>query len=335
MIETALHNDINQPTVIENFAKTVSTRSRLDLLYLISYAELMAVAPGTWTSWKKVLLSELYHRSYDYFKQPESLHSRSLTTWLEVYKILHWEFPPEDLEFHFNNMPEDYLETVKAEEAALHIRLIRSLKNKPLILNHSYNEEGKVYQVILCLPKKIDAFKKVVGVLTAQNMNILEAKIYLRKDEIIIISINIEETERLSVDNLEIWKNINHELKEVFENKKDLLTLLAGRTRYISEKIITGNITPKIQINNKGDQNFSVIRIEARDHLGMLYKISKIFADTGIHIHSAKIATQGGIGIDVFYVSLENKKISSNKLVSLIKKKMKSAMLLENPGDLD
>ena len=146
------------------------------MLYLRSYSELRAVAPGTFTSWKKVLISELYERSRDYFQNPESIHSRTLTTWLEVYKILHWEFPPEDLEFHFNNIPEDYLATVEVGEAALHIRLIRSLKDKTFIFNHSYNEKGKLHQIILCCSVKFDAFKILVGTLTAKRINILETK---------------------------------------------------------------------------------------------------------------------------------------------------------------
>jgi len=335
MIETALHSDINQPAVIESFAKKVATINKLNLLYLISYAELRAVAPGTWSSWKKVLFSDLYQRTRDYFKQPESLRSRSLTTWVEVYKILHWEFPPEDLEFHFNNMSEDYLATVRAEEAALHIRLIRSLKDKSFIFNHSYNEEGKFYQVILCCPIKFEAFKILVGVLTARNMNILGAKIYVRKDEIIIISANIEEVERLTKDNLEIWKNFNQNLRDIFEGQKDLPTLLAERTQYVSEKKSIETILPKVQLDNTSDPKFSVFRIEARDHLGMLYKISKVFADLKIQIHSAQISTQGGRGIDVFYVSLEKEKLLMDKLVRRVKERISSAMLLEKPEDID
>jgi len=335
MIETALHSDIHQPAVIENFAKEVGALYKLNLLYLISYAELRAVAPGTWTSWKKVLLSELYQRSCDYFKQPESLHSRSLTTWVEVYKILHWEFPPEDLELHFDNMPKDYLETVRAEAAALHMRLIRSLKNKSFIFNYSYNEEGKFHQVILCCPTKFEAFNILVGTLTARRINILEAKIYVRKDGIIIISINAEETEKLSENNLEIWKNLKHDLRAIFEGQKDLPTLLAERTRYISEKKPTEAIMPQVWVNNTSDPNFSVVRIEARDHLGMLYKISKVFADLEIQIHSAKITTKGERGIDVFYISLKNKKLLLDKLVRRVKERISSAMLVENLEDID
>ena len=334
MIETALHDDIRQPRVIENFAKKVGSVDKLDLLYLRSYAELRAVAPGTLTSWKKVLISELHQRSRGYFKYPESLHSRPLTTWVEVYKILHWEFPPEDLEFHFNNIPQDYLATVKVEEAALHMRLIRSLKDKPFIFNHSYNDEGKFHQLILCCPVKFDAFKILVGTLTAQSINILGAKIFIRKDGIIIISANIEETEKTIAGDLEIWKNLKQNLSTIFEGHENLSKLLAQRTRYISEKKTTAAITPKVKVDNASDPNFSIVRIEARDHLGMLYKISKVFSELDIRIHSAKVSTQGGRGIDVFYVSHQNKKILFEKLVRRTKEKITSAMIVKNPEEL-
>ena len=334
MIETALHDDIRQPRVIENFAKKMGSIEKLDLLYLRSYAELRAVAPGTLTSWKKVLISELHQRSRGYFKYPESLHSRRLTTWVEVYKILHWEFPPEDLEFHFNNTPEDYLETVEVEEAALHMRLIRSLKDKSFIFNHSYNDEGKFHQLILCCPVKFDAFKILVGTLTAQSINILGAKIFIRKDGIIIISANIEETEKTIAGDLEIWKNLKQNLSTIFEGHENLSNLLAQRTRYISEKKTTAAITLKVKVDNASDPHFSIVRIEARDHLGMLYKISKVFSELDIRIHSAKVSTQGGRGIDVFYVSHQNKKILFEKLVRRTKEKIISAMMVKNPEEL-
>jgi [protein-PII] uridylyltransferase len=164
-------------------------------------------------------------------------------------------------------------------------------------------------------------------------MNILEAKIYVRKDEIIIISVNIEETEILIGGNLETWKNLNQNLRDVFEGQKDLLILLAERIQYVSEKKLTEAIMPKVLVDNASDPNFSVVRIEASDHLGMLYKISKVFADFKIQIHSAKISTQGGRGIDVFYVSLKNKKLPFDKLVRRVKERIISAMLVENPED--
>ena len=92
---------------------------------------------------------------------------------------------------------------------------------------------------------------------------------------------------------------------------------------------------PKVKVDNISDPKHSIFRIEARDHLGMLYKISKVFADFGIQIHSSKISTQGGCGIDVFYVSHRDKKLIFDKLIRRIKEGLISAMLVENPEDID
>ena len=69
---------------------------------------------------------------------------------------------------------------------------------------------------------------------------------------------------------------------------------------------------------------------------GVLHKeMDNVFSDFEIRIHSAKISTQGGRGIDVFYVSLQNKKILFEKLIHRVKEKIISAMMIKNPEDLD
>ena len=67
----------------------------------------------------------------------------------------------------------------------------------------------------------------------------------------------------------------------------------------------------------------------------MLYKISKVFADFEIQIHSAKISTQGGLGIDVFYISLQQKKLLLNNIIRRVQEEIKLVMTVQNPEDID
>ena len=333
MIETALHQDIHEPAIIKTFAKQVGDEERLKLLYLLSYADLRAVAPGTWTAWKKVLLSELYHRSLQYLERPASLKEKPQTTRDEVYKALQSEVPVEEIEQHLDQLPEDYLISSISDEIALHLRLIRSLKEKSFIFHYQYNETGRFHNVTLCCLAKLEAFKKLVGTLTAKNLNIVDARTYIKKDGIAIITIRVEET-REDPQNLEIWKDVKHNLGEIFEGRMDLGALFAGRTRYVIAKTPSLAITPKIQVDNTMKTPFTFIRIEARDHIGMLYKIAKVFAEFGIQIHRAKISTQGDRGVDVFYVSLNDKKIAFPKLIRRIKEKLVQILLMEKLEDI-
>lgn len=335
MIETALYQDIHQPKIIQKFAKTVVSPERLAALYLLSYTELRAVAPGTLTAWKKLLLSELYERTLKYLHNPESLDQHPQATRVGVFKALHRELPVADIEAHLRLMPEDYLMTAHSEEVALHIRLIRSLKDKPFILHHEFNEEGKFHNLTLFCVSGQESFKKLVGALTAKSLNILGAHIYLKKDGYVIVSVQVEESETVTGDNFEIWKEIKLNLSDLFSKKTNLQKMMRSRTRYAGEQKGSHEaIFPQVQVERETADTFTVIRVEARDHLGMLYKIASVFADFGILIHRAKISTQGDRGIDVFYVSLKDQRVTFQKLMSQFKANMIEILMIEKLEDV-
>jgi [protein-PII] uridylyltransferase len=333
MIETALHQDIYQPAIIQSFAKKAGNEEGLKLLYLMSYAELRAVAPGTWTSWKNVLLSELYRNTLEYFKRPESLEEKPETTRDEVLNALKQEVPVAEIEQHLNQLPDDYLLSVTSAEVALHLRLIRSLRGKPYILHHEYNDAGKFHNVTLCCLAKLEAFKKLVGTLTSKNLNIRDARIYLKQDGIVIITVQVAETKE-DPTNLEVWKNVKESLGKVFAGEMDLKTLFRTRTRFVTANNAPTAIIPKIKVDNTLKTPFTEIRVEARDHIGMLFKIAKVFADMGIQVHHAKISIRGNRGIDVFYVSLNGKKIVLPRLIHQVKEQMVQILLVDRLEDI-
>jgi [protein-PII] uridylyltransferase len=63
MEQVAFRRNLADPQTIFDFAKQIGTTGRLDLLYLLTYADLSAVNKNVWTDWKAMLLDELYRRS--------------------------------------------------------------------------------------------------------------------------------------------------------------------------------------------------------------------------------------------------------------------------------
>ncbi len=333
MIETALYQDIHQPAVIRKFAETVGNLERLKGLYLLSYAELRAVAPGTLTAWKKILLSELYERALKYLQDPESLEQQPLATRVGVFKALHRELPVNNIEEHLRQMPEDYLMTASSEEVALHIRLIRSFKDKLFILHHQFQEEGNYHNLTLCCHTGSESFKKLVGTITTKNLNILGAHIYLKQDSTMIITIQIEAGAKANAEDLEIWKDIKNTLGQLFAGEINLQKMLKSRTRYAGKQKKVA-IVPKVHVEKTAGNPFTVIRVEARDHIGMLYKVATVLTDFGIHIHRAKISTQGDRAIDVFYASLKNPRFDLKKVIRRFKEHMIHTLLIEKLEDI-
>ena len=246
---------------------------------------------------------------------------------------MHRELPVNDIEKHLCNMPEDYLMTASSEEVALHIRLIQSLKDKLFILHHQFHEAGNYHNLTLCCPSGRESFKKLVGTVTAKNLNILGAQIYLKQNGIVIVNIQIEAGINADAENLEIWKNVKNTLSELFAGETHLQKMLKSRVRYTGKQKKIA-ITPRVYVERTADNPFTFIRVEARDHIGMLFKVSSVFADFGIRIHRAKISTQGDRAIDVFYVSLKNPDFDLNKVLRRFKEQMIQTLLIENLEDV-
>ncbi len=60
MSMTAQKQDISDPEVIHRFATEVADRERLDLLYLLTCADIAGTSPKLWNAWKDRLLADLH-----------------------------------------------------------------------------------------------------------------------------------------------------------------------------------------------------------------------------------------------------------------------------------
>ena len=337
MNEFALHQDINQPATIEDFAQRIGTPRRLNLIYLLSYAELKAVAPDTWTSSKNVLLAELYRRTRNHLLRPETIMEKPQNTRDAILDLIENKYTENEINSHLDDMSEEYLGSVRPEEAVQHYQFSLELNKKPFVLHPEYRSAGRFYDLILCRQNDSNLFKNYVGAVTAMSLNILGAQIYSRKDGLVFITLQIDETDALKVmdENKDVWKEVERNLKDILNGTQKLSEMLAKRTRFIaSRKNKSEAIIPKVEVINTSQSPYTFIRVEARDHPGMLYKIAKPLADLDIQIHKAKIDCQGGRGIDVFYTTLRGEKISLLPLIRRIKKNLINILLVEKLEDI-
>ncbi|MFQ5444519.1 MAG: hypothetical protein ACE5EK_07875, partial [Nitrospinales bacterium] len=264
-------------------------------------------------------------------------NERPRITRYQVYQQLQGELSSREIEEHLEMMPEDYLATVQPERIVLHLHLTRSLDGKLFVLHQQFNEKVGYHSITLCSVAGEETFKKMVGSLTANNLNILGAQVYLRRDGVILITIQVDghgESDQ-TIDLEHVFPDLEKNLEDVLENRKDIRDLLKSRKRYVVGKNKPRPITPKIQIDNTTSPAYTVVRVEARDHIGMLYKIAKILADFQVQIHRAKIACKGDRGVDVFYVTLRDTKITFKHLTRRIKENLINVLLSEQLEDLN
>lgn len=335
--QIAFHEDIHDPVTIRKLSQLTETPQKLDMLMLMSYAELNAVAPGTWTSWKNRLLTEVWHRTRNYMERPESLEERPQTTRQAVYAKLAGQCSREVIDQHLETMPDDYLRTADADDIVMHIRLVQEKGDREFAMGIVDHSSQDYFDLILCGQSNSGLFKNLVGTLTARALDILSAQIFSRKDGLALIIAQIGSSEAISrFGSVEkVGREIEQDLTGLIDGSRTLGVLLKERTRLLRESRGSGAIVPRVQIENHSENPFTLVRIEARDHTGMLYKIAHAFRAFGIRPHRATIATRGGRGTDVFSVSLDGRKITFPPLIQRIKDTLVTTLLVEKIEELD
>jgi [protein-PII] uridylyltransferase len=50
----------------------------------------------------------------------------------------------------------------------------------------------------------------------------------------------------------------------------------------------------------------TIVEVQARDQIGLLYRLAKVISDFGFDITFARIGTERGVAIDTFYIESAN-----------------------------
>ncbi len=314
MEQTAFRRNLNDPETLNNFTSLFNSIEELDLLYLLTYADLSAVNVAIWTNWKSDLLAELYRKSKamldDKISGEELLYSSTFVIPKEISeqsKVISESHVKE----HMDSISDTgYTQQFSAEEIARHVEEIR--KGTSLsVLFKNLNGFTNVTVITNDFPALLS---KICGVLAINDVNIHDAKIFTRKDGIVIDTFNV--TDFRSHQHIEEYRytKIETDLGDVISGLLQLhkeVATLKSRWRRLESKIFKRSGQVKIVFENH--EKFTIIDIFSPDRLGFLYQVTGKMNELGLNIYFAKISTREDDIVDTFYVlDRKGKKISQN-----------------------
>jgi [protein-PII] uridylyltransferase len=286
----------------------------LDYLYLVTYADLSAVNPAVWTSWKSDLLFELHRKTKSMLEEQltgeELLMSSIYVVPKEIIKHSR-DISETHVKEHIDSINDiAYAHQFSDEEIARHIEEIRSgVKVSSLF------KELNDFTNITVITKDFSALlSKLCGVLSINDANIHDAKIFTRKDGIVIDTFNVTDFRTHKKIEPERYEKISNDLVAVISGYTDLNQEFArhkSKWRRIENKLFKRSGKVKVLFENH--EKYTIVDVFSPDRLGFLYQVTKKMTELGLNIYFAKISTKGDDIVDSFYVLDRNsKKISPN-----------------------
>ena len=331
MTHTAFRRDLEDPKTIFDFAKTTGSVNNLKMLYLLTFADVKAVGPEVWNPWKASLLGELYVKTLNLLEevekgefQREDVRAALRRIQTRVRRQLAKDYPEEKVEAFLENMPERYFLSAPESDIPAHFELMERFRGKKPEIAVEHFPERDCTSVVICSQDRPGLFASITGVLTALNLDILNARIFTSSDGRILDVFRISHHGRSETMMAEHrWSKFRTTLEGVLEGKIDVARLVEGVKSPLLLRKRVPKVSTVVNIDNQVSDDFTVVEIFTEDRIGVLFTITYNLHRLGLSIHVAKISTNVDQVADVFYVTDEaGRKIDDPKRVETVRQFM-------------
>ncbi len=310
MEQVAFRRNLNDASTLNNFTRIFPSVEALDLLYLLTYADLSAVSPVVWTQWKGDLLYELYSKTKRMLIERISGEELLSYTTQEILRETE-AYSGKSFKEHIDLIDDiGYLQNFSQEEINQHIEEIE--KGSPVSV--FFKEDAGFTNITVVARDSESLLSRLCGALSINDLNIHDAKIFTRKDGIVIDSFNVTDFRTGGIVDSSRYSKISADLSLGVENELQItkeFNKIKSKWWRIENKLFKRK--GKIKIEFEKHNKYTIIDVYSPDRLGLLYQVTKKMNELGISIYFAKIATKADDVVDAFYVLDRNrKKISPN-----------------------
>lgn len=337
---TAQKRNLDDPNTITEFAGIVGTQANLDALMLLTLADGMGTSDQNWSDWKEGLVWTLYRRTKDYLeggpvtlaelrKNRDDLHEN-------VSKHLPRDYADE-LEAHFQHMPERYFQMFDAVQIAEHLRLFRTFlethltRDEPPPYAPAFRWIAKPEQghseVWVCGWDRHRLLERIAGAFLSAQINILSADIFTRGDNLALDIFRVCNPQLAPVTNSRDITRVEKSLTDALAVEQyDFTPLLRKEARMRTYRISQeAELPTKIVVDNTSHPAYTLVDIETPDRLGLLYDLLRALGEAGVNIELSRITTEMDVALDSFYITTrDGKKVEDEDTIRRIQRLLPS-----------
>jgi len=309
MSVTAQKQDISDPDVIHRFATQVTDRERLDLLYLLTCADIAGTSPKLWNAWKDRLLADLYTATRlalrrglehplaadEHIREArEAAHALLSTAGLS----------DADIAALFARMPVTSFLRSRPAQVAWQAEALRSIADgdtaihaRPLV------QHAGALEVFVHSPDRDGLFAAIVATLDRLGLAIQQARLLDGPAGNVFDTFEVipAESQRV-VDASEVERQLRIALAT-----PDLDTVRPVR-RTQPRHLRHFRLAPQIAfdiVDHDGCDSRTMLSLVSTDRPDLLADVTRVLRQQRLRVHDARIATFGERAEDVFQITDE------------------------------
>ncbi|MEO7725506.1 MAG: hypothetical protein ABIU29_12615, partial [Chthoniobacterales bacterium] len=335
----AQQRNLDDPATVIEFASILKSQDHLDALMLLTLADGQGTTDA-WSDWKELLVWQLYHATTRYLQDQEGFISQTKIARDRLRDAVAARLAPDfadEIEAHFDYMPDHYFRAFGVEEIVAHLDLFRSfwrglyLGDEPAYLPalrwEAQAEQGHSV-VSICTWERQQLLASIAGAFAVASVNILSADLFVRGDNLVLDVFRVCNEKFGPVSDPREIATVESVLRIALAGERFDMTPLLANVRRKSRKVAQEIEFPTgITIENKSHPASTLIQVETADRLGLLHDLVACLGQNNVHIALARINTEKGAAIDTFYVTdaQSRGKITETKRIDQLQEELTAA----------
>ncbi len=343
----AQQRNLDDPATIVELANFVKHQRNLNALMLLTLADGQGTGASAWSDWKELLVWQLYHATTKYLADQQSYYNQvtieRATLQATITEALPADFGDE-IETHFDFMPDTYFRGNEAPEIVRHIKLFRTFLEMtegdetltPAVSWDPFPEQGHTIVAFHTWDRE-QLLAKIAGSFSVVPINILSVDTFARGDHTVLNVFHVCDTKGRAVTDQRDFKLVEETLKHALHKQTFDFSPLIDKARRQMRLQPSPEMTfpTRISIENKAHPAYTLIQVQTADRVSLLYDLLECFGRSGVAMILSRISTQNGAAMDTFYVtdSASHGKIMDASRIAALQKDLQSATLSDEKND--
>ena len=304
MSTTAQRQDITDPEVVHRFARKVGDWERLDNLYLLTIADIRGTSPRLWNAWKDRLLADLYVAARYALRSDLALPLRADARVRACRERAMGLLKADGLEQAaiervWADFPDASFLRHRAEQIAWQTRAILEHGDPPLVAVHPLSVRGTT-ELFVCAPDRDGLFAAITATLDRLRFSVVEARILSSRRGLALDTFLLLDSETMKPARPERAAALAEALRETLAQTPHVSRPVQ---RGLSRQLRHFQMTPRTEYVDDQASGRTQLALVCTDRPGLLAAVAQAFADTGIKVHDARIATFGERVEDFFQLT--------------------------------
>jgi [protein-PII] uridylyltransferase len=326
MSATAFKRDLSDGKTIADFVGQVQSVDRLRQLMLLTVVDIRAVGPGTWNSWKRQLIGDLYCAAEERLRLGHAEYGRekriaakrhAVAERLGAGSTLIDDIGKQFADAYWIAEPDDVI--------AKNLAQYEESRNEPLTIHSEFYPARGATLVTVIAADHPGLFYRIAGGIHLAGGNIIDARIHTTRTGRAVDNFLVQDPIGRPFREEGQLDRLRHSIEGALANRVRLLPQLQARPD-ARPRADAFDVRPRVLVDNKASNRFTVVEVNARDRPALLNRLAYALFDARLMVHSAHVATYGEQAVDTFYVTdLLGEKLESSSRTKTLEKRLLEA----------